>query len=138
MLKSASIMTASNLAEAKMKNIASALTFGLIKNDIKMEIKKLEKSSKELKKKAILIAKKYGIISGILLIFSFLGYFRVTTILLSIGALISLINGLITPILMITVHTNIDYLGDVILSFESKGIIGSIEKFIMEETIQLP
>ncbi|MCK5678182.1 MAG: paraquat-inducible protein A, partial [Flavobacteriaceae bacterium] len=34
----------------------------------------------------------------------------------------------ITPILMVTIHKDIKYLGDIVLSFESKGVIGSIEK----------
>lgn len=29
---------------------------------------------------------------------------------------------------MVTIHKNIEYLGDIVLSFESKGVIGSIEK----------
>jgi len=62
------------------------------------------------------------------LIVSFLGYWRVTTLLVSLGALMGLVYGLITPILLIMVHKNVEYLGDVVLSFESKGIIGSIEK----------
>ena len=42
--------------------------------------------------------------------------------------MIMLIFGLITPILMVTIHKDVEYLGDVVLSFESKGVIGSIEK----------
>ncbi len=122
------VMTPSNLAKLQINDIASKLTFGFIKNELQEKIKRIQKESKELKAKSILIAKKYALLATILLIVSLFGYFQVTTILLSIGALISLINGLITPILMITVHKNIEYLGDVVLSFESKGIIGSIEK----------
>nr|WP_255494600.1 paraquat-inducible protein A [Sulfurovum sp. bin170] len=47
---------------------------------------------------------------------------------LAIASLISLIFGLITPILMVTIHKEVEHLGDVILSFESKGILGSISK----------
>jgi len=46
----------------------------------------------------------------------------------SISAMITLIYGLITPILMVTIHKDIQYLGDIVLSFESKGVIGSIIK----------
>jgi len=46
----------------------------------------------------------------------------------SIAAMVTLVFGLITPILMVTIHKEVEYLGDIVLSFESKGVIGSIEK----------
>jgi uncharacterized paraquat-inducible protein A len=49
-------------------------------------------------------------------------------ILFAISSLISLILGLINPVLMVTIHKEVEYLGDIILSFESKGILGSITK----------
>jgi uncharacterized paraquat-inducible protein A len=42
--------------------------------------------------------------------------------------MMTLILGLITPILMVTIHKEVEYLGDIVLSFESKGVIGSIVK----------
>ena len=42
--------------------------------------------------------------------------------------MVTLVFGLITPILMVTIHTEVEYLGDIVLSFESKGVLGSIEK----------
>jgi len=36
--------------------------------------------------------------------------------------------GLTAPILMVTIHKEVEYLGDVVLSFESKSVIGSIVK----------
>jgi uncharacterized paraquat-inducible protein A len=36
--------------------------------------------------------------------------------------------GLVTPILMVTIHKEVEYIGDIVLSFESKGVIGSIVK----------
>ncbi|HHD79289.1 MAG TPA: paraquat-inducible protein A [Epsilonproteobacteria bacterium] len=61
-----------------------------------------------------------------------LGYFvlslQVYTLFGSLAAMITLVLGLITPILMVTIHKEVDYLGDIVLSFESKGVIGSIMK----------
>lgn len=61
-----------------------------------------------------------------------LGYFflslRLFSIFASLGTLMTLFLGLITPILMVTIHKEVDYLGDVVLSFESKGVLGSIGK----------
>lgn len=53
---------------------------------------------------------------------------RTFTIFGSLGALMSLVFGLIAPILMVTIHKEVEYLGDIVLSFESKGVVGSIEK----------
>lgn len=46
----------------------------------------------------------------------------------SLAASISLVMGLITPILMVTIHKEVEYIGDIVLSFESKSIMGSIMK----------
>jgi len=60
------------------------------------------------------------------------GYFvvtlRVFTFFGSLGAMLALVFGLMAPILMVTIHTKIEYLGDIVLSFESKGVMGSIAK----------
>lgn len=126
--KSVKMMNPSTLAESQLKEFVKTITFGFVKNDTKEKLKKLQKEQARLKAEAMLFAKKYGVVAFLLLIVSLLGYWRVTTFLISLGALLSLVNGLITPILLIMVHKNVEYLGDVVLSFESKGIIGSIEK----------
>ena len=46
----------------------------------------------------------------------------------SLAASITLVMGLITPILMVTIHKEVEYIGDIVLSFESKSIMGSIMK----------
>ena len=46
----------------------------------------------------------------------------------SLAALLTLVLGLITPIMMVTIHKEVEYLGDIVLSFESKGVMGSIIK----------
>jgi len=53
---------------------------------------------------------------------------RAFSILGGLSALLTLVFGLISPILMVTIHKKVEYLGDIVLSFESKGIIGSIAK----------
>ncbi len=46
----------------------------------------------------------------------------------SLAASITLAVGLVAPILMVTIHKEVEYIGDIVLSFESKGIMGSIMK----------
>ncbi len=64
-----------------------------------------------------------------LMLFSyFLVSLRTFTLFGAISAMVTLVFGLITPILMVTIHKEVEYLGDIVLSFESKGVIGSVEK----------
>ncbi len=65
---------------------------------------------------------------GALLLSFFFISLRAFTFFGAIAAMITLIFGLITPILMVTIHQEVEYLGDIVLSFESKGVMGSIEK----------
>jgi paraquat-inducible protein A len=48
--------------------------------------------------------------------------------LLTLLAMMTLFFGLISPLLMVTIHKEVGYLGDIVLSFESKGVMGSIIK----------
>jgi hypothetical protein len=67
------------------------------------------------------------LLGAVLLSFFYLSL-REFTVFGSIAAMISLILGLITPVLMVTIHKEVEYIGDIVLSFESKGVIGSIGK----------
>lgn len=53
---------------------------------------------------------------------------RAFTFLGSLAAMLTLVLGLISPILMVTIHKEFAYVGDIVLSFESKGVLGSILK----------
>lgn len=77
-------------------------------------------------------AKRYTYYFMALLLLFLLSYFfislRAFTFFGSLTAMLSLVFGLISPILMVTIHKEMEYIGDIILSFESKGIMGSISK----------
>ena len=77
-------------------------------------------------------AKEYTLYFMVLLFILLLGYFfttlRAFTFFGSLAALLTLVLGLITPILMVTIHKEVEYIGDIVLSFESKGVMGSIIK----------
>lgn len=53
---------------------------------------------------------------------------RAFTLFGSLAAMMTLLFGLITPVLMVTIHKEFAYVGDIVLSFESKGVLGSIIK----------
>lgn len=67
---------------------------------------------------------------GVVLLSFFVLTLREFVFFNSISAMITLVFGLISPILMVTIHQEVEYLGDIVLSFESKGIIGSILKLL--------
>jgi len=119
---------ASTLAQGKIDRLTSAISFGLIKNKTQEQRTMLNKKQKEYKE----ISEKqfyYFIYTLVVItIFSILCTLAHQTLLLALSSFISLIYGLVNPILMVTIHKNVDHLGDVILSFESKGILGSISK----------
>lgn len=89
---------------------------------------------RETQEAAMMQAKEYTLYFMAFLLILLFGYFftslRAFTFFGSLAALLTLVLGLITPILMVTIHKEVEYLGDIILSFESKGVIGSIEKLI--------
>jgi len=68
-----------------------------------------------------------GVLSVLLLAYFFVSL-HAFTIFGALAAMITLLFGLITPILMVTIHKEVEYLGDIVLSFESKGVVGSIVK----------
>ena len=119
---------ASTLAQGKIDRLTSAISFGLIKNKTQEQRTMLNKKQKEYKE----ISEKqfyYFIYTLVVItVFSILCTLAHQTLLLALSSFISLIYGLVNPILMVTIHKNVDHLGDVILSFESKGILGSISK----------
>ena len=121
-------MSAEKLAEFQLKELAETFSLGLYKNELKQNLEKLRVEQEIHKKKS----QEYALYF-ILLLLGILGsYFlislRAFTFFGSLGALVTLVFGLITPIMMVTIHKEVEYLGDVVLSFESKGVIGSIEK----------
>ena len=126
--KIATTCDANGLASEKIDELTSIISFGLFKNKSKIllqELREKQKISKEKSKEYL-----YYFIETLVLtlLFTFTCTLRGAALTLSLATFISLIYGLINPILMVTIHKEVEYLGDVILSFESKGIIGSINK----------
>jgi len=119
---------ANGLASGKIDEFTSIISLGLLPNESKLNLEKLKKKQTLAKEQSeqFLYYFLASLISVIVL--SFACTLRAAAMTLSFATFISLIYGLINPILMVTIHKKVEYLGDVILSFESKGIIGSISK----------
>ena len=121
-------MSAKKLAEFQLQELAETFSLGFYKNEKKKNLEKLRMLGEEHKKKS----QEYTIYFILLLLGILCSYFllslRAFTFFGSLASLITLVFGLITPIMMVTIHKEVEYLGDVVLSFESKGVIGSISK----------
>ncbi len=121
-------MSAKKLAEFQLKELAEIFSFGFYENDKKKNLAKLRVEQEIFKKKS----QEYALYFILLFVGVLCSYFLITlrafTFFGSLGALIMLVFGLITPVMMMTIHKEMEYLGDVVLSFESKGVIGSITK----------
>ena len=120
--------TPKNLAKYKLNELAESLSFGIFKNAKKDDIVKLNESAEQNKK----LSQENTIYFMSLLLLVLASFFLLTlrefTFFASLTAMITLVYGLVTPIMMVTIHKEVEYLGDVILSFESKSVLGSIEK----------
>jgi len=119
---------ASGLAQGKIDTLTTAISFGLIEDTSKIVLDKLKKEQKLNKRLSHKFLYYFMATLITLLLISLTCNLIVSTLILAISSLISLIFGLINPILMVTIHKNVEHLGDVILSFESKGLFGSISK----------
>jgi len=124
----ASIGDANGLASERIDEFTEIISLGLLKNETKETLTKLKEQQTSAKQKAHEYLYLYILALTLLIVFSITCTLRMTALSLSVATLVSLIYGLISPILMITIHKEVEYLGDVILSFESKGILGSISK----------
>jgi hypothetical protein len=123
-----SYQDAGQQASLQLEKFAKSLFGDLYDDELKMKLDKV----REKQDVAMLQAQAYTIyfmfLLGGILILSLFGSLRTFTLFGSLSATVTLILGLITPILMVTIHKEVEYLGDIVLSFESKGVIGSIVK----------
>ncbi len=126
--KLVSYQNAGQQAQIKFESFAKSLLGNLFDDKIKTNIDKI-KAKQTL---SFANSKRYTRYFIYLLMVVLLSFFiislRAFTFFGALLAIETLVLGLITPILMVTIHKNIEYLGDIVLSFESKGVIGSIEK----------
>ncbi|HFS85113.1 MAG TPA: paraquat-inducible protein A [Epsilonproteobacteria bacterium] len=116
------------LTEHQALEFLEDISLGLYKSKKKMGIKEIETNSAFHQRAAL----EYTVAAVVVLLLVLLSYLFVSLQLFSfvagVSAFIMLTVGLGTPIMMVTIHKKVEYIGDVVLSFESKGVLGSIEK----------
>ncbi|NPA50840.1 MAG: paraquat-inducible protein A [Epsilonproteobacteria bacterium] len=114
------------LIKRKFSSLLESLTFGMVEADKKsIDLDRLKAQQivlKEENQKDIYYL--FAIVAAMGALY-FLDI-KLFTLTIAIASLISLIYGVITPILMIVIHKEVSFLGDVILSYESKTILSTI------------
>ncbi|MFK5975788.1 MAG: paraquat-inducible protein A [Sulfurovum sp.] len=126
--KLVSYQNAGQQAELKFESFAKSLLGNLFDDKIKINIDKVKAKQTLSLENSKRYTRYFIYLLTIVLLSFFIISLRAFTFFGAFLAIETLIFGLITPILMVTIHKDIKYLGDIVLSFESKGVIGSIEK----------
>ncbi len=115
------------LIEIRFKSLLKSLSFGAFDEDkeqLELQRLKAQKIVLEERTKEDILYLALAVTAALMLFFILsLDSYAITLALIS---LITLFFGIITPILMIVIHKDVKYLGDIVLSFESKTIISTI------------
>ena len=119
-----------DLSKIQLKKLADMLSLGLYSgyDEVLDEQKKQLGRQDFLKKQAIVFTVYFAGAVGLVLLLYFVMTLREFTIVLSLSGLIALAIGLFSPIMMMSIHKEVQYLGDIVLLMESKGVLGSIAK----------
>ncbi len=115
-------------AKLQLEKFATSILGTLVGDERQVNFAKVKKKRTIARLNAQRYTRYFMYLLGVVLFSYFLVSLRAFTLFGSIAAMITLVLGLISPILMVTIHTQVEYLGDIVLSFESKGVIGSIVK----------
>ena len=118
------------LSTNQLKKLGDILSLGFYDgyDEVLKEQKKLLETQEFFRQKAILYTLYAMGIAALLLLFYFVMTLQAFTVTVSLAALIALAGGLFIPIMMMSIHKEVQYLGDVVLTMESKGVLGSIGK----------
>lgn len=122
--------SAAELGTNQLKKLGDILSLGLYDgyDELLREEKKLLETQGFFKKRAIDYTLYVMVAGTSLLLLYFVMRLQLFTVAVSLAALITLAGGLLIPIMMMSIHKEIEYLGDVVLTMESKSVLGSIGK----------
>ena len=113
-------------AATKLEGLLETLSLGFVKNERRATIEALQKEANYHKSNAVHYAYYALAVSALVLLGYWLLAPRFFVALISVLAMGLLIFALTCPMLFITVQKHIEYIGMVILSHESKSVIGSV------------
>jgi len=120
--------TINNLASIKLKKVGDILSFGLYNGyeEILSKRKELLKVKEYYRYKSM----QYTVFFVVALFLTLLLYFLIDLALFNIAitivALISLLVGVLAPIMIMSIHKNVELLGDITLTVQSKSLSGTL------------
>ena len=126
----ASYASVDALASEKLKRVAEKLTFGLYVDKARGEIEALQAKRTRL---AQAIRRDTMIALSLWVAAVAIAWFAGRQAMLFMGALVSgmmLVFGLWLPMLRMTIHKTVPYLGDAVFSYETKSVVDTIGKLL--------
>lgn len=115
-------------ANRQLENFAKSILGDLFNDSREVNFTQIKQKQDHAMQEAQKYTRYFMYLLGAVLLSFFYLSLRAFTIVGAIVAMMTLILGLITPIFMVTIHKEVEYIGDIVLSFESKGVIDSIVK----------
>ena len=119
---------ATEQAKLQLEKFATSILGELVSNERQVNFMHIKQNQVEAMQNAQQYTRYFMYLLGIVLLSFFYLSLQAFTFWGSLAAMLTLVLGLFTPILMVTIHKEVEYIGDIVLSFESKGVIGSIIK----------
>lgn len=118
------------LSTNQLKKLGDILSLGFYDgyDEVLREQQKLIETKEFFKERAIHYTLYAMSAVTLLLLLYFVVSLQTFTATVSLAALIALAGGLLIPIMMMSIHKEVQYLGDVVLTMESKSVLGSIGK----------
>jgi len=118
------------LSTNQLKKLGDIISLGIYDgyDEVLKEQKKLIETQALFKQKAVHYTIYAMGVAVCLLLLYFVMTVQVFTVTVNLTALIALAGGLLMPIMMMSIHKDVQYLGEVVLAMESKGVLGSIAK----------
>jgi len=115
-------------AQLSFEKFTKSILGALVENEQTVAFEHIKETQQQEMQEAQRYTRYYLYLMGGVLLSFFFVPLRLFTFVGALTAMLSLVFGLITPILMVTIHKEVEYIGDIVLSFESKGVLGSIVK----------
>lgn len=118
------------LSTNQLKKLGDILSMGFYDgyDEVLKEQKKLIEAQTFFKQRAVHYTLYAMGAAVLLLLLYFVMSLQAFTVTVNLTALIALAGGLLMPIMMMSIHKDVQYLGEVVLTMESKGVLGSIAK----------
>lgn len=118
------------LSTNQLKKLGDILSLGFYDgyDEVLKEQKELIETQALFKQKAVQYTLYAMGVAVLLLLLYFVMTVQAFTVTVNLTALIALAGGLSMPIMMMSIHKDVQYIGEVVLMMESKGVLGSIAK----------